>query len=167
MNPQEVYEQSQTAQLVDVREATELNQGYIDGSVHIPMGQLQQRLGEIDKARPVIAVCHLGHRSGQVAKFLKAQGYDAETLEGGMKAWESERLPISGKPVAPTPNEPAAPSQPFDSQAELSNTIMEVAFAVQEHFGDREPTDDESREFMVGWLISKGKTPEQAQELLS
>jgi len=102
MKPKDVLEQRETAQLIDVREASELNEGYIEGSIHIPMGELQQRLSEIDKDRPVIAVCHLGQRSERTAKFLRSHGYDADTLEGGMKAWESERLPLAGKPAPPT-----------------------------------------------------------------
>jgi len=167
MKPSEVYEVRHTAQLVDVRENAELKDGYIEGSMHIPMGQLQQRLGEINKDLSVIAVCHLGHRSGQVAKFLKGQGYKADTLEGGMKAWESMGLPIAGKAPPQPAEEPATPPDLTSDQAELSETIMEVAFAVQDHFGDREPTDEEAREFMLEWLISKGKTPEEAEELLT
>ena len=164
MRPPEVDKRRQDAQLIDVREPAELlTEGYIEGSIHIPMGQLQQRLDEIDKSRPVIAVCHLGHRSGRVAKFLSSHGYQADTLEGGMKAWEGAGLPVSGK--APSPWAAPQPDQ-ASAQDEMAQTIMEVAFAVQERFGDREPTDEESRQFMTEWLVARGRTPEEAEQLL-
>ena len=41
-----------------------------------------------------------------------------------------------------------------------------VAEALTDEFGDREPTESEAREFMIGWLVKQGKTPEEANAIL-
>ena len=81
------------AVLLDVREASELAEGRIAGSTHIPLGQLPARAAELDRNRPVITVCRSGARSFQAAQFLAAQGYDAASLDGGMTRWTAEGRP--------------------------------------------------------------------------
>jgi rhodanese-related sulfurtransferase len=39
-------------------------------------------------------ICHVGARSAQVALWLRAQGYDAHNVDGGMLAWEAAGLPV-------------------------------------------------------------------------
>ena len=63
--------------LLDVREAWEYNLCALPGSVHIPMGQIQARLNEIDRNREIVVVCHHGVRSNQVAHYL------ATAMDGG------------------------------------------------------------------------------------
>lgn len=80
--------------LVDVRESHELDICRIPGSVHIPMGQVPARLAEIPKDRPVVLQCHHGGRSGRVAEFLLANGYDnVLNLTGGIHAWAEQVEP--------------------------------------------------------------------------
>jgi|SRR5215212_10624748 rhodanese-related sulfurtransferase len=81
------------AVLLDVREASELAGGRIAGSTHIPLGQLPARACELDRSRPVIAVCRSGGRSSQAARLLAAQGYDVANLDGGMTRWIAEERP--------------------------------------------------------------------------
>jgi rhodanese-related sulfurtransferase len=81
------------AVLLDVREASELAGGRIAGSTHIPLGQLPARACELDRSRPVIAVCRSGGRSSQAARLLAAQGYDVANLGGGMTEWIAEDRP--------------------------------------------------------------------------
>ena len=81
------------AVLLDVREASELAGGRIAGSTHIPLGQLPTRACELDRSRPVIAVCRSGGRSSQAARLLAAQGYDVANLDGGMTRWIAEERP--------------------------------------------------------------------------
>jgi rhodanese-related sulfurtransferase len=78
--------------LLDVRTDEEWAGGRIEGSVHIPMDQLMQRLGEVDDR--VVCVCAVGARSARVAQFLNAQGREAVNLDGGLYAWASSGLPI-------------------------------------------------------------------------
>lgn len=57
-----------------------------------------------------------------------------------------------------------------EDEAELERAeemLIEVAHALQERFGDRDPTDEEAHEFMREYLLSKGKTPEEVDEILS
>lgn len=94
MDPVTAYEERDDIQLLDVREQYEWDAGHIEGAVHIPMAELNARQDEIARDRPVVAVCRVGGRSGQVAAALQRAGYDAENLEGGMQAWEAAGLPF-------------------------------------------------------------------------
>lgn len=80
-------------QVLDVREDFEVAEGMIPGALHIPMGQLNARLAELEKARPVIVVCRSGNRSARVAEALNNVGYTADTMSGGMTAWQRAGLP--------------------------------------------------------------------------
>ena len=80
----ETDQRRSTARILDVREDFEVAEGMIPGALHIPMGQLQARLGELDPALPVIAVCRSGNRSAAVADALNGVGYKADTMAGGM-----------------------------------------------------------------------------------
>jgi rhodanese-related sulfurtransferase len=79
---------------LDVREPYEYEAGHIEGSVHIPIGQIQTRWEELDKDRPLVVVCQIGQRSDLVAGFLRANGYDAVNLAGGLTAWAHSGLPL-------------------------------------------------------------------------
>lgn len=80
-------------QVLDVREDFEVVEGMIPGALHIPMGQLNTRVPELDPTRPVIVVCRSGHRSAQVADALNGAGYTVDTMAGGMVAWQRAGLP--------------------------------------------------------------------------
>ena len=73
--------------LLDVREPLEwraMNLAHL-GAVHVPMGQVGDRLEEIPTDRPVVVYCHSGVRSLEVAKLLVTEGYeDVRNLEGGI-----------------------------------------------------------------------------------
>lgn len=79
-------------QYVDVREPGEFRQEHIDGFRNIPLGQLKSRLGELDKAKPVVVMCHSGVRSAQAALLLVKHGFsDVRNLSGGIAAWNAHR----------------------------------------------------------------------------
>jgi rhodanese-related sulfurtransferase len=74
--------------LLDVREAWEWDTARIEGSRHIPMREVPARLAEVDPQREVVAICHHGGRSQQVAMFLEKNGYSrVHNLQGGVDAW--------------------------------------------------------------------------------
>ena len=74
-------------QLVDVREADEVAAGMLPGAVHIPLGDLGARIGELDAGRRVVLVCRSGGRSTSAAELLTGAGFaDVVNLEGGMLA---------------------------------------------------------------------------------
>ena len=83
------------AQIVDVREADEVAAGMIAGARHIPLGELRSRFAELDKSRPVVAVCRSGRRSAAAADQLAAAGFTAYTMTGGMLDWSANGLPAA------------------------------------------------------------------------
>ena len=75
-------------QIIDVREPWEYEFCHIEGTLHIPLGQIPARLAELASDRPLIVLCHHGMRSLQVAHYLLSQGYqDVTNLSGGIDAW--------------------------------------------------------------------------------
>ncbi|KQR62756.1 sulfurtransferase [Arthrobacter sp. Leaf337] len=91
----ETEQQRASAQILDVREDFEVIEGMIPGALHIPMGQLQARLSELDPEVHVIVVCRSGNRSARVADALNAAGFSADTMAGGMIAWSRAGLPAA------------------------------------------------------------------------
>ena len=74
--------------LLDVREPWEFERARIDGAQLVPMREVPGRLGEIEQGKPVVAICHHGGRSMQVALFLEKAGYNnVHNLVGGVDAW--------------------------------------------------------------------------------
>jgi rhodanese-related sulfurtransferase len=74
--------------LLDVREPWEWQTARIEGAQHIPMREIPARAGELDKGREVVAICHHGGRSQQVAMFLEKNGFaKIHNLQGGVDAW--------------------------------------------------------------------------------
>jgi rhodanese-related sulfurtransferase len=82
------------AQLVDVRAEHEWEMGRIAGATHLPLAELAERAGEIDKERPVVLYCRGGNRSTMAAEALAAEGYDAAKLSEGIVGWAEADLPL-------------------------------------------------------------------------
>ena len=74
--------------LVDVREPSEHAAASIDGAVLIPSGLLDENLSLLPKDRPVVLHCQGGGRSSRAVAKLRALGYDARNLAGGIRAWK-------------------------------------------------------------------------------
>lgn len=75
-------------QLLDVREAWEVEHCAIAGSLAIPLGSVPARATELDPARPLVCICHHGGRSMQAAHYLAQRGFDnIYNLAGGVDAW--------------------------------------------------------------------------------
>lgn len=83
--------------LLDVREPSEHAICEIQGATLIPMGQVGMRLDEIPKDQPVVVHCKMGGRSAQITAQLRARGYDAKNLTGGILAWISQIDPSLNK----------------------------------------------------------------------
>jgi rhodanese-related sulfurtransferase len=75
--------------LLDVREDWEVALAPVPTpSVHIPMGEISDRLGELDPKKETVVICRSGGRSAQVAHFLEHRGFDKVfNLAGGILAW--------------------------------------------------------------------------------
>jgi rhodanese-related sulfurtransferase len=90
--------QNQGALLLDVREPAEYADGHAPGSRLIPLGQLKNRVSEIQafKDKPVVVICRSGRRSAQAAGILSQLGFtNIHNAEGGMLAWEKAGLPVA------------------------------------------------------------------------
>ena len=93
IQPGWVEENADQVQLVDVREHEEFigPLGHIGAARLIPLGELSERLRELDKTRPVVAVCRSGARSAQATNILKQAGFSkVANLNGGMLRWRAE-----------------------------------------------------------------------------
>lgn len=76
--------------MVDVREDEEIAHGKIPGAYHIPLGELSDRLNELNKYKQYYMICRSGGRSGKACTFLNEQGYDVINMVGGMLDWEDK-----------------------------------------------------------------------------
>jgi rhodanese-related sulfurtransferase len=85
------------AVVLDVREDGEYKAGHILNSMHIPLGKLNERVGELEKHKeqPVVVVCRTGNRSaGACATLGKSEFGQAYNLTGGILAWQKANLPL-------------------------------------------------------------------------
>jgi phage shock protein E len=82
--------------VLDVRQPEEWAAGHIPDATLIPLGELQARLVEVPKDRPVVVVCRSGNRSAQGRDILLAAGYPAVTsMSGGMNDWTAAGYPTT------------------------------------------------------------------------
>lgn len=82
------------AQVVDVREQYEWDEGRIEGVLHIEMERLASDADKIDRERPVIFHCRLGARSAMAAQAFRRAGYEAYSMAGGIQRWADESRPM-------------------------------------------------------------------------
>ena len=81
-------------QLVDIRNAGEVEAGMVPGARHIPLAELARRSGELDADRPVVVYCAGGWRSSVGTSLLRAKGFDdVSDLLGGYAAWDQAHAP--------------------------------------------------------------------------
>ncbi|MGZ3496029.1 MAG: rhodanese-like domain-containing protein [Vulcanimicrobiaceae bacterium] len=74
--------------LLDVREPYELELASIQGATSIPMGQIVERISELDRDAEIAVLCHHGGRSARVAQFLCAQGFSrVYNVDGGINEY--------------------------------------------------------------------------------
>ena len=83
--------------VLDVREPGEVEMGAIEGSIRIPLGQLQERIGELDRHKLVVAHCKGGYRSSIATSLLRRAGFrDIANLTGGFDAWKAAQSTSTG-----------------------------------------------------------------------
>jgi rhodanese-related sulfurtransferase len=84
--------------VIDVRSADEFAAGHLRDAKNMPLADLSNRIGELDKNRvkTVILVCQSGARANKAARQLKSAGFeDIYSLEGGIAAWSAAGLPLT------------------------------------------------------------------------
>ena len=79
-------------QIIDVREANEVAIAKIPGATHIPLGQVLNRMSEIEPDRETVVHCKMGGRSAKAIEALKRSGFTGNllNLKGGITAWSNE-----------------------------------------------------------------------------
>ncbi|CAH0120057.1 Sulfurtransferase [Paenibacillus sp. CECT 9249] len=81
--------QGERLNLIDVREAEEVAEGMIPGAKHIPLGQIPERLEEIEQTGEIIMICRSGYRSERACEYLQQLGFQGlKNMQGGMLAWQ-------------------------------------------------------------------------------
>ncbi|WP_080837409.1 rhodanese-like domain-containing protein [Cohnella massiliensis] len=88
--PQEVAARLNSGEklnMLDVREPEEWAAGHVAGSKHIPLGQLSERLHELDPSQETIVICRSGNRSGLACELLSEKGFNVVNMTGGLNAW--------------------------------------------------------------------------------
>ena len=83
--------------VIDVREQNEWDESHLEGAIHIPQGELAERIDEIapDRSARLLVHCRTDGRSARMVDLLGELGYeDAVAVEGGIVAWEREGYPL-------------------------------------------------------------------------
>ena len=75
--------------LLDTRTVGEYDQGHIEGFRNIPVDELRERLGEIEKGKPVYVICQSGLRSYIASRILEGSGYTAYNFAGGFRFYDA------------------------------------------------------------------------------
>jgi hydroxyacylglutathione hydrolase len=97
LGPTELQPRIESAQvkLLDVRAATEFQEGHIRGAEHKFLGKLLREMGDIDRAKPVVVQCLGGGRSAIATSILQRAGFDVTNMTGGYRAWTAAKLPVT------------------------------------------------------------------------
>jgi rhodanese-related sulfurtransferase len=105
--------------LLDVRAEKERAEKWIEGSVHIPLNRLRERVGDLPRERSLVVHCAAGYRSSIAASIIKHSGSrNVCELLGGIGAWEKSGLPLAGH---------AMPRSSFMKPTNFSERVLEVA----------------------------------------
>ena len=88
ITPRELKEQLDAGNRPELLDVREFDLARIEGSRLIPMGELSERVTELDPAAETVVICHHGNRSAYVALALGQAGFaKALNLEGGLDAY--------------------------------------------------------------------------------
>jgi rhodanese-related sulfurtransferase len=90
-------EEGKLLQLIDSRTAIEFHQGTLQSAKHAPVTGLPGAINrlDLDTGKPVVVLCLSGHRSLPGTRFLKARGFEAYSLKGGLSAWKLKGYSIN------------------------------------------------------------------------
>ncbi|MBC8476654.1 MAG: rhodanese-like domain-containing protein [Gammaproteobacteria bacterium] len=89
----------ENAVVVDVCSPEEFRKGHIPAAINIPVDQIKEQLGQLEKFRkkdrPIVLSCRSGQRASRAAAVLRKNEFKrVYTLSGGLAAWEKENLPL-------------------------------------------------------------------------
>lgn len=85
------------AVIIDVRSSDAYASGHIIGALSIPIDQFDKNWKKIEKfkSQPIVLVCATGMDSSRAAKQLQKEGIDVYILNGGLRSWKAEQLPLT------------------------------------------------------------------------
>ena len=75
--------------VLDLRTDREYATAHLDGVVHIPLDDLRDRMGELDRSKPLYVMCHSGLRSYIGCRILRQNGFECYNLSGGFRLYRS------------------------------------------------------------------------------
>ncbi len=81
--------------LLDVRTQEEWDSIHVPNAKLIPLDQLPQRLQELPKDQPILVICRSGNRSQTGRDILLRNGFDATSVQGGIRAWQAAGYPVT------------------------------------------------------------------------
>ena len=109
-----------TITVLDVRPADAYTRGSVPGAVNIPLAEVEERMEELPKEKPVYVLCHTGEWSVDAVYELEAAGYDAANIEGGYRSFLRKR---SRKKLNAVSSRNSAKESGESSRKESENTI--------------------------------------------
>jgi NADPH-dependent 2,4-dienoyl-CoA reductase/sulfur reductase-like enzyme/peroxiredoxin family protein/rhodanese-related sulfurtransferase/TusA-related sulfurtransferase len=100
--------------LLDTRTAIEYQNGHIDGFINIPVDELRNRIGELNKNKKIYVTCQIGLRGYVAARILSGHGFDAYNLNGGYRLYNSilGKKTMDAKPVEINPETQRLEAEP-------------------------------------------------------
>ncbi len=102
ITPVQLSQRLQDVVVVDVRGANEWAAGHLEHAIHIPLGYLKDRAGELPRDKTIVTQCQSGARSSIAASLLELQGFSGQiNLTGGLAAWQAAGLSITEGVHAP------------------------------------------------------------------
>lgn len=136
------------ATVLDIRPDEEWQSvGNIPGSVSASDDDASEAVKSIAEDRTVIVVCRRGDRSAEVAEQLRDGGREAVSIDGGMEAWEDEKLPLQPSEDPDLPGEPGSVEDEIATTdqttgADKPETADEATTADQPPASEETPTSD-------------------------
>jgi len=95
MTVHEIQARGKQLQLLDVRSPDEWKGGHIPDARHIFLGELREKLGELDKRKPTAVYCDSGYRASIATSILKQEGFDCVcNVPGSWQAWKKAGYPV-------------------------------------------------------------------------
>ena len=86
----------QNALVIDVRPVKDFAKGHIARSINMPADEIQRRLNELSKSRPIIVVDQTGVLSKGAARLLRGVGFEQVfVLETGLLGWQRDKMPLT------------------------------------------------------------------------
>lgn len=90
----ELIQENPSLVILDVRTDAEFREGHIEGAINIPVGELEGRLGELDRGDEMLVYCRTGNRSSTAVGILEENDFTKiYHMNRGITAWTSAGYP--------------------------------------------------------------------------